>query len=142
VGGTRALGALVNEMVGDTLIILLYMIGIPVGLLAAAGVMGWQYRRAIARSMTRSANTTSSAPLQVGARETFSSARITLRHVDSTQVRLGSTSTETALADARHTSGHARRAYLVAALVYATVAVRNIMAEEELGRVAPVKSCG
>lgn len=106
-----------------TLIVLLGMIGIPVGLLAAVGVMGWRYRRAIARSMARSATTTSSAPLQIGARETSSSARITLRHVDSTQVRLGSTSAETALADARHTSGHARRGYLVAGLVYAVVAI-------------------
>jgi hypothetical protein len=106
----------------NDLIILLGVIAMPAGFLAAVALVGWGYRRSLARSMTRSAaipsfaTTPALSPPSLSARECLS-----VRQIYPDDVAPAPESVENEVADARDTTRKVRNAYLSAALVYATV---------------------
>jgi len=108
-------------MDNETLTILLGMVATPVGLVAAAGLMGARYRRTLVRSMARSV-AGGSAPPAVSAREASPARpRLTIQTARCADAEPGLEPVDRALDDVRDAGARARHAYLAAALAYAFV---------------------
>jgi len=108
-------------MDSHALTILSGMAATPVGLLVAAALMGARYRRALARSMARSA-AGGSTPRPVAPEASPGRPRLTLQIARSADAEQGLVPADRALEDARDAAVRLRQAYLAAALAYAVVA--------------------
>ena len=105
------------------LTIVLGVLAVPTGLLAAVTVTGWGYRRSLARSMGRSSASAgfsaAAAPLQQARSKTQD---LVVRLIDSGDASPYLTSIEDEAAGAWDVTHQFRRAHVAAALVYSVIA--------------------